>query len=61
LEQLFLSACPIEDYSPLLTTKSHLKYLEIDREALEKIGEENIRNRHIGIMIKPTNSVFYWF
>ena len=60
LNQLLIATCPIEDYSPLFTTKSHLKYLEIDKKALEKIGEENIRNRHIGITIKTTNSIFYW-
>ena len=60
LKQLFIATCPIKDYSPLFTTKSHLKYLVIDKRALEEIGEENIRNRHIGITIKTTNSIFYW-
>ncbi len=60
LKQLLIATCPIKDYSPLFTTKSHLKYLEIDKRALEEIGEENIRNRHIGITIKTTNSIFYW-
>lgn len=60
LEQLLIATCPIEDYSPLFTTKSNLKYLEIDKMALEKIGEENIRKRHIGIQIKETNSIFHW-
>lgn len=61
LKQLHISACPIEDYSPLLTMQSDLKYLEIDKEALAKIGEENIRNRHIGIRIKQTNDSPFWF
>ena len=61
LTQLHIATCPIEDYSPLFTTKSRLKYLEIDKKALEKIGEEKIRNRHIGITIKPTNNSPYWF
>lgn len=61
LTQLNIATCPIEDYSPLFTTQSKLKYLEIDKNALEKIGEENIRNRHIGICIKVTNnSPFYY-
>lgn len=60
LKQLLIAACPIKDYSPLFTTKSHLKYLVIDKRALEEIGEENIRNRHIGITIKTINSIFYW-
>jgi Leucine-rich repeat (LRR) protein len=60
LKQLLIATCPIKDYSPLFTTKSHLKYLVIDKRALEEIGEENIRNRHIGITIKTTNSIFYW-
>ena len=61
LTQLCIATCPIEDYSPLLTTQSHLKYLIIDRNALEKIGEENIRSRHIGITIKPTNNTPFWY
>ena len=60
LTSLSIATCPIEDYSPLFTTKSRLKDLEIDKKALEKIGEEKIRNRHIGITIKTTNSIFYW-
>jgi hypothetical protein len=60
LKQLLIATCPIKDYSPLFTTKAKLKYLVIDKRALEEIGEENIRNRHIGITIKTTNSVFYW-
>ena len=61
LTQLNIATCPIEDYSPLFTTKSHLKYLEIDKKALEKIGEENIRNHHIGIVIKVTNNSPFWY
>lgn len=61
LTQLHIATCPIEDYSPLFTTQSHLKYLEIDKNTLEKIGEENIRNRHIGITIKVTNNSPFWF
>ena len=61
LTQLCIATCPIEDYSPLLITQSHLKYLIIDRNALEKIGEENIRNRHIGIDIKVTNNTPFWY
>ena len=60
LDWLTLIDCPIEDYSPLFTTQSRLKYLEIDKNALEKIGEENIRNRHIGINIKTTNNIFWY-
>jgi hypothetical protein len=60
LEHLHIASCPIEDYSPLFTTQSHLKCLEIDKRALEEIGEENIRNHHIGITIKTTNDLFYW-
>lgn len=61
LTELYIATCPIEDYSPLFTTQSHLKYLEIDKNTLEKIGEENIRNRHIGITIKVTNNSPFWF
>ena len=61
LTQLCIATCPIEDYSPLLTTQSYLKYLIIDRNALEKIGEENIRKRHIGIDIKVTNNTPFWY
>lgn len=61
LTQLNIAVCPIEDFSPLFTTKSNLKYLEIDKESLEKIGEENIRNRHMGIDIKVTNNSPFWY
>lgn len=61
LTQLHIAMCPIEDYSPLFTTKSRLKYLEIDIKALEKIGDENIRNHHIGIDIKVTNNSPFWY
>ena len=61
LTQLHIAMCPIEDYSPLFATKSRLKYLEIDQKALEKIGEENIRNYHIGIDIKVTNNSQFWY
>ena len=61
LTQLSISTCPIKDYSPLFTTQSRLKYLEIDKKSLEKIGEENIRNRHIGITIKITNNSPFWY
>ena len=60
LTQLCIAMCPIEDYSPLFTTQSSIKYLEIDRRALEKIGEEKIRSRHIGIDIKVTNNTPFW-
>ena len=59
---LNIVSCPIEDYSPLFTTQSRLKCLEIDEKALEKIGEENIRGCHIGIdIIKRKNSPFWRF
>lgn len=61
LTQLHIAMCPISDYSPLFTTKSHLKSLEIDKKTLEKIGEENIRNHHIGIDIKVTNDSPFWY
>ena len=61
LTSLSIATCPIEDYSPLFTTKSRLKDLEIDKKALEKIGEEKIRNRHIGIDIKATNNSPFWY
>lgn len=61
LTQLHIAMCPIADYSPLFTTKSRLKYLEIDKKALEDIGEENIRNHHIGIDIKVTNNSPFWY
>lgn len=61
LTQLSIAVCPIEDYSPLFTTKSRLKHLEIDRKALEKIGEEKIRSRHIGINIRVTNNSPFWY
>ena len=61
LTQLHIAMCPIADYSPLFTTKSRLKYLEIDKKALEKIGEENIRNHHIGIDIEVTNNSPFWY
>ncbi len=61
LKRLHIAKCPIEDYSPLFTTRSHLKYLEIDKNALEEIGEETIRNRHIGIEIEVTNNSPFWY
>lgn len=61
LTQLHIAMCPIADYSPLFTTKSRLKCLEIDKIALEKIGEEDIRNHHIGIDIKVTNNSPFWY
>lgn len=61
LTQLNIAVCPIEDFSPLFTTKSNLKYLEIDKKSLEKIGEGNIRNRHMGIYIKVTNNSPFWY
>jgi hypothetical protein len=60
LNYLNIVACPIEDYSPLLTTKSNLKVLEIDKRALEKIGEDNIRACHIGISIIPRPNTPVW-
>ena len=60
LSYLNIVACPIEDYSPLLTTKATLKSLEINESALEEIGEENIRNRHIGINITTRKDSPYW-
>ena len=61
LTQLNIATCPIADYSPLFTTQSHLKYLEIGESALKIIGEENIRNRHIGIDIKARKDSPFWF
>ena len=60
LTYLNLVACPIKDYSPLLTMKSRLKCLEIDKNALEKIGEENIRKHHIGIDIIVRKNTPFW-
>ena len=60
LSYLNIVGCPIEDYSPLFTTKSTLKSLEIDESALEKIGKENIRNRHLGIDIITRKSSPFW-
>lgn len=59
LTQLHIAMCPIADYSPLFTTKSSLKYLEIDKKALERIGEERIRSRHLAISIEVTNSSLF--
>ncbi|MBE6693002.1 MAG: WYL domain-containing protein [Ruminococcaceae bacterium] len=61
LTQLEIALCPIDDYSPLFKTKSHLKILQINRRALEEIGEENIKNRHIGIDIRDTNDSPFWY
>ena len=61
LTQLHIAMCPITDYSPLFTSQLRLKYLEIDKNALEKIREENIRNHHIGIDIKVTNNSPFWY
>ncbi len=61
LIELNITACPIVDYTPLFKTKSRLKYLEIGESALKKIGEENIRNRHIGITLKPHKDSPFWF
>lgn len=61
LQSLNIVGCPIEDYSPLLTMQSRLQCLEIDENALEIIGEENIRNRHIGIDIIPRKSSPFWY
>ena len=61
LTSLNIVRCPIEDYSPLLTTKSRLKSLEIDEDSLQAIGEENVRAHHIGINIKVyKNNPFWW-
>ena len=60
LTQLDIAVCPIEDYSPLFTMKSHLKILEINKSALEKIGEKNIKNCHFGISIQVTNDSSFW-
>jgi predicted DNA-binding transcriptional regulator YafY len=60
LSYLNIVGCPIEDYSPLFTTKSTLKSLEIDESALEKIGEENIRKRHLGIDIITRKGSPFW-
>ena len=54
LTYLNIVGCPIKDYSPLLTIQSNLECLDIDENAIEKIGEENIRNRHIAISINPS-------
>ena len=60
LTHLNIVGCPIEDYAPLFTTQSRLKCFVIDEKAVEKIGEENIRGRHIGIdIIKRKNSPFW--
>lgn len=57
---LNIVGCPIEDYSPLFTTQSRLKCLEIDENAIQKIGMDNIKNRHIGIdVIVRKNSPFW--
>ena len=61
LTQLHIAMCPIKDYLPLFSTKSRLRNLVIDRKALEKIGEKNIRNRHIGINIRTTNNSSFWY
>jgi predicted DNA-binding transcriptional regulator YafY len=60
LDYLNIVACPIEDYSPLLTMQSRLRCLEIDERALEKIGEDRIRKRHIGISIIPRKNSPLW-
>lgn len=60
LTYLNIVACPIVDYSPLFTTQSRLKCLEIDEKALEKIGEENIRRCHIGIDILIRKNSPFW-
>lgn len=60
LSYLNVVQCPIEDYSPLFSTKTYLNCLEIDENALEKIGEENIRNRHIGINILARKNSPFW-
>jgi hypothetical protein len=60
LDYLNIVACPIEDYSPLLTMQSRLNCLEIDERALKKIGEDKIRERHIGIDIKIHKNSPFW-
>jgi Leucine-rich repeat (LRR) protein len=60
LDYLNIVACPIEDYSPLLTMQSRLRCLEIDERALEKIGEDRIMKHHIGISIIPRKNSPLW-
>jgi Leucine-rich repeat (LRR) protein len=60
LDYLNIVACPIKDYSPLLTMQSRLNCLEIDERALELIGEDKIRKRHIGISIIPRPNTPFW-
>jgi Leucine-rich repeat (LRR) protein len=60
LDYLNIVACPIKDYSPLLTMQSRLNCLEIDESALELIGEDRIRERHIGITIIPRPNTPFW-
>ncbi len=60
LTYLNIVGCPIEDYSPLFTTQSRLKCLEIDEKAIQKIGEEKIRENHIGIDIKIHKNSPFW-
>ena len=60
LTYLNIVGCPIDDYSPIFITKSRLKCLEIDENALEKIGMEKIREYHIGIDIKVRNNSPFW-
>ena len=60
LDYLNIVNCPIEDYSPLFTMQSRLHCLEIDERALEAIGEERIRERHIGIDIIPRKNSPFW-
>ena len=60
LIDLNIAACPIEDYSPLLRTKSRLKCLEIGESALKIIGEENLRSRHIGVTLKVRKDSPFW-
>lgn len=59
LTYLNIVGCPIDDYSPLFTTQSQLKCLEIDEKAIETIGEAKLRDRHIGIDIIRNNSYFW--
>lgn len=60
LNYLNVVGCPTKDLSPLLTTKTRLKTLEIDEKSLEKIGEENIRNRHLGISVISRKNSPFW-
>ena len=60
LAYLNIVACPIKDYSPLLTMRSRLTCLEIDKKALEQIGEDNLRQRHLGITIIPHSNSPFW-